>query len=193
MDVNELFDSKYLKKEDLKGPVVATISGVTTDMFTERGSTQKKKKGVLHFVGGQIKSMSLNITNSKVLVNLYGKNTDEWIGKSIEIWVNPSIEMGGEIVGGLRLRAPVHTAAKLAIESLASNGPLGTSVMNLPMALAALAEVGLTKDNLRFVLVKQGNANGYKPERDTATVQAMIKEARENQEFGFSPDEEVPL
>lgn len=181
MNVNELYDSKYLKKEDLKGPVVATIANVSTDMLREQNGGQKKK-GILHFNGGQLKSMILNVGNLKALTNIYGSETSNWIGKPIEVWVNPNVEMGGEMVGGLRLRLP---------QNAQQNGQATKpSLMNMAMAEAALAPLNLTRaDLIRCIQTKYPDANRFEPARDTPMVHDMIREAEENMKSGSAFDE----
>lgn len=186
MNVSDLFESKYLKKEDISSPVVAIIANVGTDMLKDQ-SGQNKKKGILFF-NGKLKPLILNVGNAKVLTSLYGQHTEGWIGKPIEIWVNPNVEMGGEIIGGLRLRPPQN----------ATKNHEPVSSMNLNMALAALKAIGMTPEQFKEFMKRKG-LTGYVPNRDTPTVLALIKEAEENRqqeqpfdEFG-SQDEEVPL
>lgn len=195
MNVSEMFESKYLKKEDLKGPVVAIISNVTMEMLKDQSGVQKKK-GILHLAGGQLKPIILNVGNTKTLTNLYGTETNNWLGKPIEIYVNPAVEMGGQMVGGLRLRPPSGPPQN----GHAPQAGYGPSLMNWQMAVAALKGAGIAEDMLKQVLTRKG-FTGYRADRDTATVLAMIEEAKhsmqpsmsQEESFDTIPEGEVPF
>ena len=104
MDIRELQSTKYLKKEDFPNPVVATISRVTKENVA-LPNQPKKERGVAYFTEYE-KGMVLNATNLKRAAKALGSDeTDEWVGKKIVIYVDEDVEFGGEIVGGLRLKA----------------------------------------------------------------------------------------
>ena len=105
MKRSQAFPSKYLSKDDITSPVVATISDVVMETFTS--DDEEKTKSVMYFVGAN-KPMVINVANWMTVESLYGDDSDEWIGKTIEIWVDPSVMYGKKRVGGLRLREPAH-------------------------------------------------------------------------------------
>lgn len=98
-------ESKYLKHQDL-GDVdtVVTISDVTRDdIKNQDGST--KKKFVVHFKEIE-KGLVLNTTNMNILYKILNSDdSDMWIGKRITLYVKDDVEMGGEIMSGIRVRA----------------------------------------------------------------------------------------
>ncbi len=79
-------NSDYLKAADLKGKSVnLEIKGVNSAEFTDdKGNT--KSKALLEFKGKD-KMAVLNITNTRALVNAYGPDSDDWIGKKIVLSV----------------------------------------------------------------------------------------------------------
>mgnify|MGYP000107731727 CR=1 FL=1 len=52
-----------------------------------------------------------------------GDDTDDWLGNSVTLYVDPDIEFGGNVVGGLRVKAAKSPAAK-------AKAALGTEDVN---------------------------------------------------------------
>ena len=97
---------QYLKAADLGGRAVqARINIVTAEDFDEG------QKLVLHFAGKE-QGMVLNKTNTSVVMDLYGDETDDWVGKVVEVFPT-KVDYGGKLVDALRLRQPVAPAAPL--------------------------------------------------------------------------------
>jgi hypothetical protein len=77
MDMSQYAGGKYLKVADLKesGPLRATI--------VEVGISEKYAKPELTLNDGSI--LSCNATNTLRLIRAYGAESDDWIGKEIEL------------------------------------------------------------------------------------------------------------
>jgi len=102
-DINALFPSKYLKAADIKGkgdPTVA-IASVEIEMI---GDDQNKP--VLYFQGKE-KGMVLNRTNADSITQLYGSDTDAWVGREIIIYVT-RVKGPSGMTDGLRVRGPAR-------------------------------------------------------------------------------------
>jgi hypothetical protein len=98
--INELFPGRYFKAETLAGKArVLTIGAVERDKLSD-GSV----KPVLKFEDQPMK-LILNRTNANVLAMLYGNNTDNWIGKPIELYPTRT-PFGSNMVDAVRVRAP---------------------------------------------------------------------------------------
>lgn len=97
-------ESKYLKHQDLEGNDWAvTITNVTREDIKDRDGTSKKKF-ILHFKEVE-KGLVLNTTNMNTLYKLLASDdSDDWTGKRITLYVKDDIEMGGEIMSGIRIR-----------------------------------------------------------------------------------------
>lgn len=98
-------ESRYLKHQDLDGnDWVVTIRDVTREDIKEKDGTSKKKF-IVYFKECE-KGLVLNTTNMNMLYKLLlSDDSDAWIGKRITLYVKDDIEMGGEIMSGLRIRA----------------------------------------------------------------------------------------
>ena len=57
--------------------------------------------------------MILNKTNAIVIARIYGKQTDAWLKKPIEVYHDPNVMLGREKVGGIRVRAASVVQVKI--------------------------------------------------------------------------------
>lgn len=97
MNINDQFESKYLKSLDLQG---RTVRAKISDVASEKVGDDFKI--VVHFVGKQ-KGMICNRTNSMTLAEVWGPETDNWIGGNVEIF-SMKVPFQGKLTDGLRLR-----------------------------------------------------------------------------------------
>jgi hypothetical protein len=97
-------ESKFLKHQDLQGAdMVLTIARVTREGIKDKDGTEKKKF-ILYFRELD-KGLVLNTTNMKILYSLFESDeSEDYIGKRITLWEKTDIEMGGEIMSGIRIR-----------------------------------------------------------------------------------------
>lgn len=169
MRFNDMYPSKYLKKEDVTTPIRTTIRSVSIEELD--GDSGKESKPVIFFTSA--KEMVLNKGNGTILYETYGE-PDQWQGKPVEIYVDPNVMFGSKRIGGLRLRIP--------------SGPAFTSGWTWAQAIAEAAKVGITKDTLVAALKAKGCA-GYNPERDTPVILELIGAASKTEQ-GF--DDGIP-
>ena len=101
MKGSDVFPSKSLKAEDLKGiePVVV-IEKITTQTFDD-----KSIKPVIHFAGKE-KTLVCNKTNWNAIVEITGQSdSDHWIGQRIKL-VTALVDFQGKRVPAIRVEAP---------------------------------------------------------------------------------------
>ena len=112
MHIDALFPSKYLKASDFDGnPRTLKIAGIETEKMGDG-----EMKPVLYF-SNATKGVVLNKTNAGVLKQLYGGDTDNWIGKPIQL-VAATTEFQGKVVDCIRLRPPNAAVASAAAEAV---------------------------------------------------------------------------
>ncbi len=112
VNINDLYPSKYLKASDLHDKtVVVTIARVVTEIVDTRKNEQKP---IVYFTTASGKPVDrglvLNKTNANQIAFLFGPDTDEWIGKTIEMFP-ARVEFQGKMVEAIRVR-PVSARAK---------------------------------------------------------------------------------
>jgi hypothetical protein len=104
-DYELLFPTDYIKHVELQGQdVTLTIAKVDLEDLQLRGTSKKKRKGVLSFKETP-KKLVLCRENGETLKKLYGRDADEWIGKQVTIYPDPNVMFGPNKVGGTRIRA----------------------------------------------------------------------------------------
>lgn len=81
MNTDTLFPSKFLKADDAIPALTLTISRVVQETMKNQ-EQEEEIKPVVYFAEEE-KPMVLNRTNCNVLIALYGKETDGWVGKKV--------------------------------------------------------------------------------------------------------------
>lgn len=107
MDIDAAFPSKYLKSADLQDRNVQLV--IDRIEVEEVGfGRDKDSKPVLYFQKAK-KGLVLNKTNSNAIKAVYGRDTDQWIGKPLVLFP-AMVDFAGETVEAIRVRAPKATA-----------------------------------------------------------------------------------
>jgi hypothetical protein len=105
MKMSEAFPSKYLSEPDLQGNV-HTVTMASCSL--EEVGQEKKLLPVLMFQGKD-KGLALNKTNAGVIARNYGDNTEDWIGKAIQLYPTTT-EYKGERKPCIRVRMVSETS-----------------------------------------------------------------------------------
>lgn len=104
-------DCPYFGEQDFSSPdEVKTVTIASHNIEQVQNESGKSRKGVLRF-RENVKPLILNVTNGKSIAKLYGKDADGWIGKQIALYFDPNVRFGRELVGGVRVKAPVVKSA----------------------------------------------------------------------------------
>jgi hypothetical protein len=101
MNINQAFPRKYAVGQDIDGkqPTLA-IRAVTLEQMGEDG----EKKPVIWFTGAK-KGVVLNKTMARAIANIYGPETDGWIGKYVTLY-SEFVRAFGENHCAIRVKAP---------------------------------------------------------------------------------------
>lgn len=107
--------SEYIKSDTVKqsGPMVLKITDWEVVEFKDEKSGRTDKKLALAVDNGQ--KLVLNVENSRTLIEGFGDETDDWIGRTLEAYFEPNVTFGGKKVGGLRVRVPKSDDAVEAV------------------------------------------------------------------------------
>jgi hypothetical protein len=102
---SEMRESKFLKQSDIGTGALMTIESCDKHNVAKEGA-EPEHKWCLSFEESD-KPLVLNRTNIQLCERIFGSDdTDEWIGKKIVLYVDPNVSYAGELVGGIRVRAP---------------------------------------------------------------------------------------
>lgn len=99
MKMSEAFPSKYLKASDLQG---CTVRVIMDDIQTE--TIGKDTRPVLYFKGKD-KGLVLNKTNAGNIAQVYGDDTDAWMGHPLDMFPT-LVDYQGKSVDAIRVKAP---------------------------------------------------------------------------------------
>lgn len=105
-DISIMKNSKFLAQGDCKDhPILLTMTSVQQENVAKEGA-EAENKWTLCFEECE-KPLVLNRINMELIAQITGStNTDNWRGKKIVLYSDPTIQFGGKLVGGLRVRAP---------------------------------------------------------------------------------------
>ncbi len=102
VSVNDAYAGNHLNCESLKGKDVKLIIASTDlEEFTDQNGVRKKK--IVVFFRGTDKDLVLNKTNATCIAQMYGDQTEAWVGKTITLWPSQA-EMGGKTLPAIRIR-----------------------------------------------------------------------------------------
>lgn len=103
VDIRKEFPRKYMSAGDIDGRLTAQITAVETIAF--RNGESALMLTLRHSTPAP-KMVRCNQTNRGALMGAFGYETEDWIGKKIELWVEPT-SMGP----GIRMRPVEERAA----------------------------------------------------------------------------------
>jgi len=113
MHVSQLKQSKFLTRADVGAGVLVTIREIYQDNVAKEGAPEEMK-WCIQFDEVE-KPMVLNSTNGQIIAQITKQeDTDHWPGAKVVLYDDPSVSFGGQLVGGIRVRAPRGLAAKAA-------------------------------------------------------------------------------
>jgi len=107
MDIDKLFPSRFLKAADLNEgeEIILTITGISQEVM---GQGQDQKAAALITFAELEKALVLNKTNANTICNLYGRDTDGWIGKKVTAYVT-DVQYMKDMVPAIRFRTKPPT------------------------------------------------------------------------------------
>lgn len=116
MDYDELFPGRFLKSGEFKGRDVSlTMAGVRVEELPQdQGGT--KGRGIIGFRETK-KELVLNRTNGECIKAMFGRNTDDWIGKSVTLYPAPHVDsFTGEKGTAIRVRGSRDIGKDISFE-----------------------------------------------------------------------------
>ena len=98
-DIMNAFPSDYLKEADLMGsPKILTMISVSVEKVGD------DTKPIVRFQE-ETRGLVLNKTNANMISDVYGRETDNWSAKQIELYPHTT-EFQGRMVPCIRVRKP---------------------------------------------------------------------------------------
>lgn len=125
--LNQMLESKYLKQIDVEPPKLVTIKNIYKQLIGE------KEKWIIAFNEFTKPLASGITTNLKTLARIFNsENSNDWIGKQVVLYWNPEVEYGGDITGGVRIRAVKDSyKQKIPQQPAQPSQPINSGIENL--------------------------------------------------------------
>jgi len=104
--IGEMKNSRFLTQHDVgEDGRVVTVANVEQQNVAPENQP-KELKWVMHFEEEWAKPLVLNRVNTELAAKvLKSDDTDDWAGKQIVAYQDPTINYGGKVIGGIRVRA----------------------------------------------------------------------------------------
>jgi hypothetical protein len=109
---NKLTRSRFLSKHDVDPPITVTIDEVRKEKIAVPGERPESKYCV-YFKEDNVKPLILNKSNGDKIAALAfdSYETEDWSGLTVQLYLDPSVDFGGQLIGGIRVRSPQKKAA----------------------------------------------------------------------------------
>lgn len=134
--IDQMRESKFLKKEDVGNGALLTITGVSQMNVAKEGAPPELKWCVSF--SETDKPLVCNSTNAQIIAQVTGSpDTDNWTGHKVVLYTDPNIQFQGKLVGGIRCRAPRNRPAASA--PAAAQAPRPNPQQQRPPAAAPAA------------------------------------------------------
>lgn len=117
MKIGELYPSKYVKSDDIKGQRLQLQVGkvVMEDI------ADNEIKPVMYF-NGKEKGMVLNKTNAMLCAHCWGDETDAWAGQWLDLFVEPKM-FQGKVVDGISVAPKLPNSQSAPAQPAAPEPP----------------------------------------------------------------------
>jgi hypothetical protein len=104
MEISSVFDSgETIKGDDLQGrEFTLAIESVKVKKFDD-----DSRKLLITFQNAK-KALVCNKTNAESIADMYGTNTEDWIGREIVLYFDRSVMFAGKRTGGIRIKPPAR-------------------------------------------------------------------------------------
>jgi len=166
----ETYSSGWMKASDLldtgnKDGLDLTIKSLSTSEMDD-GKVQR----VLAFEEDE-RQLGLNVTNWDALAEMFAADDDDdWVGCVCNVFPHKLDRIYNGKTHGLRVRLPAKSRTKQQAQAPAT-------VMKMAEAVAALKDVGISRDDL-VAHLKANGFSAYVPDTCTPVVIALISESR---------------
>ncbi len=102
MRMRDALPGRYLTGDDLDGDVTVAIERVVMEPFRDPKTRQEARKPVMYFQRAK-RGLIVNRTNWRAVAELYGDESDNWIGKRITL-TSTMVDAYGKQTRAVRVR-----------------------------------------------------------------------------------------
>jgi hypothetical protein len=147
----DVFPGRFLTKSEIgamhAGDRVLIVVRVEVERFDDEDP--RDAKPIMFFREGP-KGVPLNKTNWDILAHAYGDDSDDWIGRPVELTIDPNVTYGGKRCGGIRVGVPA------AISNIPAKSPAGQQLMTWAEYVQLASTAGISEDELKVEFKAKG-------------------------------------
>ncbi len=161
----------------LGGPMTITITKVTIRPGTEQPVS-------IHFEGDDGKPYKPCKSMARVMVNLWGPDANEYVGRSMTLYCDPKVLWGGMAVGGIRISHMSHIPKATTMALTATKGnkkPFTVEPLKVAPPPAAEQTRRSVRDVLRDLLDTASTRADVEAAMVLPSVAKILKDGPENQ------------
>ena len=106
VNVNTVFAGNSFTSEGLgEDRPILTIAAAEVKEIVDQNTGKRQTKIIISFEEDP-KQFWCNKINSMRISKRFGYETDDWVGKKIQLYVDHEVEFGGKFVDGIRVNVP---------------------------------------------------------------------------------------
>lgn len=133
--VSQMIVSKFIAHVDVDPPVAVTVRTLSLERVGREGDDEQRW---IMWFNELKKGLRLNVTTLRIFEAAYGDDSDRWIGRRVQLYWDPTVQFGGKLVGGVRVRlsraAVGGVAAALSVPAGARFDPMTGQPLAAPAA-----------------------------------------------------------
>lgn len=99
--VSQMIVSKFIAHVDVEPPVAVTVRTLSLEKV---GRDDDSEQRWIMWFNEMKKGLRLNVTTLRIFEAAYGDDSDRWIGRRVQLYWDPTVQFGGKLVGGVRVR-----------------------------------------------------------------------------------------
>ena len=166
--------SKQLNSDDMTGNMVIKITRVDV-------SDNGEQPVSIFFEGDGGKPWKPCKTVRKILKYVWDRETDNYIGRSVELYVDSRVKYGGEEIGGIRIKAMSHIQKKVRLALITAAGRKSIFIIEPLIVPEPKPERSL--DDQKVACREALTANGFDLTKDELEVLRLIETPAKLKEF----------
>lgn len=103
-DWRSYFAGRYLSGPVLTEDTTATIARIESTLVEDPDGGAARERMIVHFRGDSIKPWLPCKTTGFCMAAMYGDDADGWVGKPVTLYFDPTVKVGRDVKGGVRVR-----------------------------------------------------------------------------------------
>ena len=145
LKAGDVFPSKYISQADVLECPGQVMRGTITQVYmgpVKNDNGHDENKALMQISCSDKEFILSARINWETLEREYGYDSDEWLGKPVELFVDPNVTFGAKRTGGVRVRVPkaAATAGNDSLMGKAWAAKLTTALENQKLSFVKLRD-----------------------------------------------------